>query len=99
MNIVPKWSQYHLSSIEEATRKFDPEAMILRVNHKSEKSDLNAAALEKYITKEMEHGWKINLKTDLIRHVKDMRVIPLGVAELFSINENGYLYTKRCITS
>ena len=35
--------------------------MILRGNHKSAGSDLNAAALEKAIDKEVEHGWSFLL--------------------------------------
>ena len=46
VDIIPKESWYHLSPIEDATSKSDLEAMLLRGNHKSARSALNAAALE-----------------------------------------------------
>ena len=48
--------------------------------------------------KEVEHGWALPIKIDLVHHVKDMGVIPLGVFEKISINEKGYVYTKRRFT-
>ena len=53
--------------------------MILRGNHKSEKSNLNAEVLEKVIYKEVEHGWEFTLIIDSIYHIKDVGVIPLGL--------------------
>ena len=54
--------------------------MLLRANHKSEKSELNVAELKKSIDKEEEHGWVLPLTIDLIRFIEDAGVIPLGVA-------------------
>lgn len=42
-------------SIEEETIRSDLEAMVLRRNYKSAKSNLNTAASEKYMGKEVEH--------------------------------------------
>ena len=61
--------------------------MLLRGNHKSEKSTLNAAALEKSIYKEVEHGWALPLTMESICHIKNMHVVPLGVTEQLSINK------------
>ena len=51
INIIKHGSRYHLNPIEEETRKSDLSAMILRGNHKSSQSVLNAAALNKGISK------------------------------------------------
>ena len=77
--------RYHLSPIEEATRKSDLEYIILRGNHKSAKSVLNSEALEKAIDKEVEHGWAFPLTIDSIGNIKNAGVVLLGVAGQFSI--------------
>ena len=46
-NINQKGLRYHISPIEEATRIYEPEDMIPGRKHKSERSALNSAALEK----------------------------------------------------
>ena len=53
VDIFPKGSRCHLSLIEDATRKLYLKAVILRENHKSASSSLNAAALEKAIYREV----------------------------------------------
>ena len=68
--------------------------MILRVNHKSSQSVLNAAALNKAISKEIDHGWALPLTTESLQSIKNAGVVPLGVAEQFSINEKGERYNK-----
>ena len=55
--------------------------MLQRGNHKSERSALNAAALEKSIDKEVEHGRALPLTIDSLCHIKNTGVVPLGVAE------------------
>ena len=76
----------------------DLEAILLRGNHKSASSALNAAALEKSIDKEVEHGWTFPLTIDSIHRIKNAGVVPLGVAEKLSINKKGERYTKRRVT-
>ena len=61
INIIKHRSRYHLDPIEEETRKSDLGAMILRGNHKSSQSVLNAAALNKAISKYIDHGWALPL--------------------------------------
>ena len=46
----------------------------------------------------MEHGWALPLTIDSIRHIKDVGVVPLGVAKKFSINKKEEHYTKILIT-
>ena len=63
--------------------------MILRGNHKSSQSLLNAASLNKAISKEIEHGWALPLTIESLQSIKKSVVVPLGVAEKLSINEEG----------
>ena len=55
--------------------------MILRVNHKSSQSVLNTAALNKAISKDIDHGWALLLTIESIQSIKNTGVVPLGVAE------------------
>ena len=72
--------------------------MILRGNHKSSQPVLNAAALNKTISKDIDHGWSLPLTIEYLKSIKNAGVVPLGVAEKFSINEKGERYTKRRVT-
>ena len=96
--IIQKGLHYHLSPIENATQKLDPEAMLLRENHKLARSELNSAAPEKAIDKGVEHGWALILTIDSLRHIENVGVVPLGVAEQLTIYEKGERYTKRRVT-
>ena len=69
--------------------------MILRGNHKSSHSVLNSASLEKAISKDIDHGWALPLTIEYLQSIKNSGVVPLGVAEQFSINEKGERYIKR----
>ena len=80
INIIKHGSRYHLDPIEEKTRKLDLDAMILRVKHKPSQSVLNAAALNKAISKEIDHGWELPLTIESIQIIKNAGVVPLGVA-------------------
>ena len=80
INIIQKGSCYHLNPIKEETRKSDLDAMILRVNHKSSHSVLNSSAIDKSISKEIDHGWALPLTIESLRNIKNARVVPLGVA-------------------
>ena len=72
--------------------------MILRGNHKSYQSVLNAVALNKDISKYIDHGWSLPLTIESLLSIKNVVVLPLGVAEQLSINEKGELYVKRRVT-
>ena len=70
--------------------------MILRGNHKSSQSVLNAAALNKYISKEIDHGWALPLTKESLQKIKKSGVVTIGVAEQLSINDKGgTLYQKK----
>ena len=72
--------------------------MLPRGNHKSARSALNAAALEKVIDKEVKHGWVLPPTIDSLRHIKNAGVVPLGVAEQLLIDEKGERYNKIRVT-
>ena len=55
--------------------------MIFRGNQKSSHSEINSAALEKAISKEIDHGWALPLKIESLQNIKNAGVVPLGVAE------------------
>ena len=69
--------------------------MILRRNYKSSHSVLNSAALDKAVVKEIGRGWALTLTIESLQNIKNEGVVPLEVAEQFSINEKrGALYQK-----
>ena len=72
--------------------------MILRGNHKSSQSVLNAAALNKAISNEIDHEWALPLTIESLLSIKNVGVLHLGVAEQFSINEMDKRYVKRRVT-
>ena len=53
--------------------------MILRGNHKYSQSVLNAAALNKAISKEIDHGWELPLTIESLQSIKNAGVVPLGL--------------------
>ena len=69
--------------------------MILRGNHKSSLSVINAVALNKATSKEIDHVWALPLIIEYLQSKKNAGVVPLGVAEQFSINKKGERYIKR----
>ena len=66
--------------------------MVLRGNHKPYHSDMNSAALEKIISKEVNHGWALNLTVTLLQSFNNSGVVPLGVVEQLSIKKGRLLY-------
>ena len=50
--------------------------------------------MEKATGKEVDHGWALPLTIDLVRHIKNVGVIPLGISEKFSVNEKEEIYKK-----
>ena len=98
ISIIQKGYGYHLGPIEEETQISDLDAMILRGNHKSSNSVLNSAALDKSISKDIDHGWALTLTIESLQKIKNAGVVPLGVAEQFSINEKLELNIKICVT-
>ena len=72
--------------------------MILRENHKSYQSVLNAAALNKYMSNGIDHGWELPHRIESLQSIKNEGVVHLRVAEQFSINEKGDRYIKRRVS-
>ena len=72
--------------------------MILRGNHKSPQSLLNAEVLNKAISKEIDHVWALPLTIESLQSINNSGVVHLGVAEQFSINEKGERFIKRRVT-
>ena len=97
VNIIQQVSREHLDPINEKTRKH-LDAIIIRGNNKSLQSDLNSAALDKSISKEIDYGWALPLTIDSLQNIKNVGVVPLGVAEQFSLNEKEERYIKRRVT-
>ena len=72
--------------------------MILSGNHKSYQSVINAAALKKSISKDIDHGSALHITIESLQSIKNAGVVPLGVAEQLSINDQGESYIKRRVT-
>ena len=72
--------------------------MILSRNHKSSHSVLTSAALDKAISKEIDHGWAFTFTIEPLQSIKNSGVVPLGVAEQLSINEKRERYIKSRVT-
>ena len=53
--------------------------MIFRGNHKSSLPVLNAAAINKSISKEIDNGWALPLKIEYPQSIKNAGFVPLGV--------------------
>ena len=73
ISIIKHRSCYHLDPIEEETSKSDLSTRILRGNHKSPQSVLNAAALNKAISKHIDHGCALLLTIEYIQSIKKIR--------------------------
>ena len=61
-----------------------------RGNHKStKKSNEHENFLTKNFTKEVEKGWMIPFNPSIIHKLKGANIISLGIADQFTVNENG----------
>ena len=98
INIIQQGCRYHLDPIEEGKRKSYLDAMIIRGNHKSSHSEMNSYALDKAISKYIDHRWALPLTIESLQNIKNTGVVPLGVAEQLSINKKGEHYIKRRVT-
>ena len=94
INIIQHGYRYHLDPIEEETRKSDLDAMILRGNHKSSHSVLNTAALDKAISKDIDHVWALSLTIKYLQSIKNAGVMPLGVEFIYSLILGLHYYIK-----
>ena len=72
--------------------------MIKRGNHKSATSSENSPSLNKNYTKEVSKGWMIPIKVSSVPKLIGARVIPVGVAVQWTINDKGGRIKKRRVT-
>ena len=97
--IVTSGCDYKLKPIvNEDTRKSDLTSMIERGNHKSATKPINFPTLMKGFEKEVRKGWTIPVTLDSIKKIRNLFIIPLGVAEQYSIDESGNRIPKKRIT-
>ena len=73
----------------EKTRLQDLEQSIKRGNHKSFDKPHLAKSLDENIDKELRRGYLIPLPIKYLKKLKKSRVIPMGMTEQFTINEEG----------
>jgi len=98
-SIIEKGCDYKLDEIvNEKTRKEDLLHMINRGNHKSTKKQGCDKILQKTFTKEVEKGWIVPVTLESTQKIKDLFVIPLGIAHQLTINENGQRIPKQRVT-
>ena len=69
--------------VEELARESDWLVMLLRLNYNTEISDLNTAALEKAIEKEIQCRWAMPHTIYSIHIVKDVESVMIEVADQF----------------
>ena len=74
---------------DEETRLRDLDASIARGNHKSCIKPHLEKSLDEYIAKELRRGYLIPLPIKYLKHLKNAGVIPMGMSEQFTINEEG----------
>ena len=98
-SIIKNGCDYKLSpKVDEETRKKDLKSMISRGNHKSTKKPGCKDILFKTFSKEVEKGWVVPITIESVSKIKDLFVIPLGIAHQFSINELGKRIPKQRVT-
>ena len=86
------------SAPSEEERLSDLEFMIKRGNHPSTLGEENSEAILKNYGKEVNKGWMIPISLDTVRKLKGARVIPVGVAQQWSIDKEGNRTIKRRLT-
>ena len=95
--IIEEGCNYQLEAdSDEETRLSDLKAMIARGNHKSAK--VHHAILDKAFTKEILKGWLLPITVESLTKIKNLSIIPLGIAEQFTIDEEGNRIPKRRVT-
>lgn len=78
----------------EEIRKKDLEEMVKRGNHKSALTTDHKAVLEKIQKKEVRQGFTFPLTVDCLLKLKGAAVIPMGVHDQWTINEEGERFMK-----
>lgn len=96
-NIIENGCNYRLDSDpDEKTRITDVHAMLGRGNHQSVKK--NIQVLQKAFRKEVSKGWLLPVTVESLTKIKHVSIIPLGIADQYSINEKGERIFKQRVT-
>ena len=78
--------------------KKEVEFMIKRGNHKSSTLETHKQYLDSAYNTEVEYGWQIPTTVESLLKMKDVMIIPLGVARQLAVNEKGEYKDKFRIT-
>jgi len=96
-HIIERGCDYRLEADpDEKTRLEDLNAMLSRGNHQSAKK--NIALLQKAFDKEVKRGWLLPVTVESLTKIKNVSIIPLGIADQYSINEKGERIFKQRVT-
>ena len=76
----------------------DLDYIIARGNHELVKSDENEVTLLKNYKKEVERGWMLPVTLANVKKIKGSGIIPVGVANQFTIDKKVNRNAKQCTT-
>ena len=96
--IIASGVDYPLNNTTNDASNKDLRGMIERGNHRSALLKDNKPTLVKNYAKEVEHGWMLPVTIESLEKLRGAAVIPIGVAQQTSIDEQGERYTKRRTT-
>ena len=95
---MSKGQELPLEEIPEAKRVDDVDWMLERGNHKSAEKPENAKDLQKMNNREVQHRWMLPVTVECVKKIKGAGVIPIGVAEQYTMDENGNRMKKKRTT-
>ena len=72
--------------------------MIASGNHKSACTETHSRVLREAYEKEVSHGWQIPITVESLKKMKNVLIIPLGVACQLAVNEEGNYVDKFRVT-
>ena len=93
--IVNAGVDYPLEEVSNEILKKDLHEMMRRGNYQSAKLKGNEESLVKNYAKEVQHGWILPTTIESLTKLQGAAVIPIGVVQQTSMNEEGERYTKR----
>ena len=87
-----------MEEYDDKTRLEDLHAAIEKGNNKSALHPQSIIALQSAYTKEVEKGWMLPVRKDILHKIPGISVIPIGCEEQNTINEKGETIKKRRTT-
>ena len=96
--IISKGVTYPLEELPEHLRQEDLKFMIAKGNHKSSSHPDNHPTLLDNYEKEVKMGWMLPVTFESVMKIKGAGVIPVGVAQQFTIDNDGERIIKRRTT-